>query len=81
MCYEIAYLIIRSLLMLIHSLLDVLSTLNGGIAANGKNIAYLLMALKKVTELQLLWSIETILSVFDYLIQQESVAVVVVVQK
>ena len=34
------------------------------------NIAYLLMALKKVTELLLLWSIETILSVFDYLIQQ-----------
>jgi len=33
-------------------------------------IAYLLMALKKVTELLLLWSIETILSVFDYLIQQ-----------
>ena len=29
-----------------------------------------LMALKKVTELLLLWSIETILSVFDYLIQQ-----------
>jgi len=28
----------------------------------------LLIALKKVTELQLLWSIETILSVFDYLI-------------
>ena len=28
------------------------------------------MALKKVTELLLLWSIETILSVFDYLIQQ-----------
>ena len=27
---------------------------------------------KKVTELQLLWSIETILSVFDYLIQQAS---------
>jgi len=35
-------------------------------------IAYLLMALKKVTELQLLWSIETILCVFDYLIQQAS---------
>ena len=34
-------------------------------------ITYLLMALKKVTELQLLWSIETI-SVFDYLIQQAS---------
>ena len=34
-------------------------------------IEYLLMALKKVTELQLMWSIETILSVFDYLIQQE----------
>ena len=35
-------------------------------------IANLLMALKKVTELLLLWSIETILSVFDYLIQQAS---------
>jgi len=35
-------------------------------------IAYLLMALKKVTELLLLWSIETILTVFDYLIQQAS---------
>ena len=35
-------------------------------------IAYLLMALKKVTELLLLWSIETIRSVFDYLIQQAS---------
>jgi len=35
-------------------------------------IAYLLMALKKVTELLLLWSIETTLSVFDYLIQQAS---------
>ena len=35
-------------------------------------ITYLLMALKKVTELQLLWSIETILSVFDYLILQAS---------
>ena len=33
-------------------------------------IVYLLIALKKVTELLLLWSIETILSVFDYLIQQ-----------
>jgi len=33
-------------------------------------IAYLLMALKKVTELLLLWSIETTLSVFDYLILQ-----------
>ena len=30
------------------------------------------MALKKVTELQLLLSIETVLSVFDYLIQQAS---------
>jgi len=35
-------------------------------------IAYLLMALKMLTELQLLWSIETITSVFDYLIQQAS---------
>ena len=35
-------------------------------------IAYLLMALKKVTELLLLWSTETILSVFNYLIQQAS---------
>ena len=35
-------------------------------------IAYLPMALKKVTELLLLWSIETTLSVFDYLIQQAS---------
>ena len=35
-------------------------------------MAYLLIALKKVTELLLLWSIETILSVFDYLIQQAS---------
>jgi len=35
-------------------------------------IAYLLMALKKLTELLLLWSIETIRSVFDYLIQQAS---------
>jgi len=35
-------------------------------------IAYLLMALKMVTELLLLWSIETILSVFDYLTQQAS---------
>jgi len=35
-------------------------------------IAYLLMALKKVTELLLLWSIKTTLSVFDYLIQQAS---------
>jgi len=33
-------------------------------------IAYLLMALKKVTELLPLWSIETTLSVFDYLMQQ-----------
>jgi len=33
-------------------------------------IAYLLMALKKVTELLLLWSIETTLNVFDYLMQQ-----------
>jgi len=33
-------------------------------------IAYLPMALKKVTELLLLWSIETILNVFDYLMQQ-----------
>ena len=30
----------------------------------------LLMALKKVTELLLLWSIETTLNVFDYLMQQ-----------
>jgi len=30
------------------------------------------MALKKVTELLLLWSIETIRSVFDYLLQQAS---------
>ena len=35
-------------------------------------IAYLLMAVKKVTELLLLLSIETTLSVFDYLIQQAS---------
>jgi len=35
-------------------------------------ITYLSMALKKVTELLLLWSIETVLSVFDYLIQQAS---------
>jgi len=35
-------------------------------------IAYLLMALKEVTELLLLWSIETTLSVFNYLIQQAS---------
>ena len=35
-------------------------------------IAYLLMAVKKVTDLLLLWSIETIQSVFDYLIQQAS---------
>jgi len=35
-------------------------------------IAYLLIALKKVTELLLLWSIETTLSVFDYLMQQVS---------
>jgi len=35
-------------------------------------IAYLLMVLKMVTKLLLLWSIETILSVFDYLIQQAS---------
>ena len=35
-------------------------------------IVYLLMALKKVIELLLLWSIETTLSVFDYLIQQTS---------
>ena len=35
-------------------------------------IAYLLMALKKVTELLLLWSIETTLSVFDCPIQQAS---------
>ena len=35
-------------------------------------IAYLLTALKKVTELLLLLSIETTLSVFDYLIQQAS---------
>jgi len=33
-------------------------------------IAYLLMALKKVIELLLLLSIETILNVFDYLMQQ-----------
>ena len=35
-------------------------------------IAYLLMALKKVTELLPLWSIETTLNVFDYLLQQAS---------
>ena len=35
-------------------------------------IAYLPMALKKVRELLLLWSIETTLSVFNYLIQQAS---------
>ena len=35
-------------------------------------IVYLLMALKKVTALLLLWSIETTLSMFDYLIQQAS---------
>ena len=35
-------------------------------------IVYLLMTLKKVTELLLLWSIETILSVLDYPIQQSS---------
>jgi len=35
-------------------------------------MAYLLVILKKVTELQLLWSIETILNVFDYLIKQTS---------
>jgi len=35
-------------------------------------ITYLLMALKKVTELLLLWSIETILSVLEYVIQQAS---------
>ena len=34
--------------------------------------AYLLMALKKVTELLPLWSIETTLNVFDYLMQQAS---------
>ena len=33
-------------------------------------IAYLLMALKKVTELLPLWSIETTPNVFDYLMQQ-----------
>jgi len=33
-------------------------------------IAYLLMALKKITELQLLWFIEIILSVFNYQICQ-----------
>jgi len=33
-------------------------------------IAYLLMALKKVTELLLLLSIETTSNVFDYLMQQ-----------
>jgi len=33
---------------------------------------YLPMAVKKVTELLLLWSIETLLSVFEYLIQQAS---------
>ena len=33
-------------------------------------IAYLLMALKKVTELLLLLPIETTLNVFDYLMQQ-----------
>jgi len=31
---------------------------------------YLLMALKKITELLLLWSIKTTLNVFDYLMQQ-----------
>jgi len=35
-------------------------------------IAYLLMVLKKVTEVQLLWSIETMLSVFDCQIQPAS---------
>jgi len=35
-------------------------------------IGVLLMALKKVTELLLLWSIETTLSVFDYVMQQAS---------
>ena len=35
-------------------------------------IAYLLMALKKVTELLLLLSTETTLNVFDYLMQQAS---------
>ena len=33
-------------------------------------VAYLLMALKKVTELVPLWSIETTPNVFDYLMQQ-----------
>ena len=33
-------------------------------------IAYLLMALKKVTDLLPLWSIETTPNVFDYLMQQ-----------
>jgi len=33
-------------------------------------ITYLLMALKKVTELLPLWSIETTPNVFDYLMQQ-----------
>jgi len=35
-------------------------------------IVYLLMALKKVTELLPLWSIETTLNVFNYLMQQAS---------
>ena len=35
-------------------------------------LLYLLMALKKVTELLPLWSIETTLNVFDYLMQQAS---------
>jgi len=37
------------------------------VMSSRNTIAYLLMALKKVTELLLLWSIETTLSVFDYL--------------
>ena len=35
-------------------------------------IVYLLIALQKVTELLPLWSIETTLNVFDYLMQQAS---------
>jgi len=42
------------------------------VTSSRTTIAYLLVALKKVTELQLLWSIETILSLFGYLIHQAS---------
>jgi len=55
-----------------HSSWNVQTSFLWTVTSSRISAAYLLMALKMVTELQLLWSIETILSVFDYLIYQAS---------